>query len=149
MLLDLGLVRQADKANSRVFYYWWQTIDRPWLPTSFPKLQCNRLCSRKEKLNSVPSYPALPYIMYWVFDKHLKPCCCNGCSHSQTKKSACTALLGVHGRWFIYISTSLCAAWSCSVVYMWITQRCQGPPRTLIRFITYEYDYEHNEFNCY
>ena len=26
------------------------------------------------------------YIMYWAFDKKLKPCCCNSCSHSQTKK---------------------------------------------------------------
>ena len=62
MLLDLGLVRQADEANSRVFYYRWQTIDIHLLPTSFPKVQCNPLCSRKEILNSVPSYPALPYL---------------------------------------------------------------------------------------
>ena len=38
------------------------------------------------------------YIMYWEFDEHLKPCCCNGCSRSQTKKSACIAQLRVLGR---------------------------------------------------
>ena len=38
------------------------------------------------------------YIMYWAFNEHLKPCCCNGCSRSQTKKSMCTALLCVLGR---------------------------------------------------
>ena len=30
------------------------------------------------------------YIMYWVFDEHLKLCCCNSCSRSQMKKNTCT-----------------------------------------------------------
>ena len=52
------------------------------------------------------------YIMYWAFDEHLKPCCCNSCSRSQTKKSACTALVFVLGKQLTPVSTPtpLCAA---------------------------------------
>ena len=54
------------------------------------------LRTRDRKLRAVIIYDV--YIMYWAFDEHLKPCCCNGYSRSQTKKSTCTALLRIRGR---------------------------------------------------
>ena len=68
------------------------------------------------------------YIMYWMCDEQLKPCCCNGCSRSQKKKSVCTALLRILGRQFTHVSTSPCAVWSCSVVNKWITTCMDDKP---------------------
>ena len=69
------------------------------------------LCTQDRKLCAITIYDV--YIMYWAFDEHLKPCCFNGCLHSQMKKSAYTDLLHVHvalGKQVTHVSTSLCVA---------------------------------------
>ena len=65
------------------------------------------LRTRDRKLRTVIIYDV--YIIYWAFDEHLKPCCCNGCSCSQTKKSICTTLLCIIEKRFTHVSTFLCA----------------------------------------
>ena len=70
------------------------------------------------KLCVVIIYDVHVYIMYWAFDKYLKPCCCNGCLHSWMKKSAFIDLLHVLVRWFLMFPRFICCVIVFCCLYM-------------------------------
>ena len=85
----IGLRHVDDITTDTVVRVLTDTILRMNLKMSMCRAQCYDqrlfiLRTRDRKLRTVIIYDV--YIMYWAFDEHLKPCCCNGCSCSQTRK---------------------------------------------------------------